>query len=104
MLSRYFLVLTLVLATSPALVARTPEQVSVAQLMSTPDRFRARQGAVECRRRLLDASTRLCMSKAYVTAMVAGDLAPAAGSGHASYQDGLPVVARHPPTISAAPK
>ena len=28
------------------------------------------------------------MSKAYVTAMVAGDLAPAAGSGHASYQDG----------------
>jgi hypothetical protein len=33
------------------------------------------------------------MSKAYATAMVAGDLAPAAGSGHASYQDGWPVVA-----------
>ena len=46
MLSRYFLVLTLVLATSPALVARTPEQVSVAQLMSTPDRFRGKQISV----------------------------------------------------------
>ena len=33
------------------------------------------------------------MSKAYATAMVAGDLAPAAGSGHASYQNGWPVVA-----------
>ena len=33
------------------------------------------------------------MSKVYATAMVAGDLAPAAGTGHASYQDGWPVVA-----------
>jgi len=32
------------------------------------------------------------MSKVYATAMVAGDLAQAAGSGHASYQDGWPVV------------